>query len=438
MSEYSNAKIEVYGGWREIGGNCIVVRDGDRKVVFDNGIRFRELKRFYSGRVEPLGVAELRDLGIIPGLEVYSGAEALYISHMHMDHVGLLSAVPSDLEVVLPSVRVAEDTLFTWYKGSTTWLAYLPPSYSVKLTDRGYLSEDGYGVVSIPVSHSAYPANSFLYIGKNLTLFYSGDLRLDFLTALNFQDLREVPRKLGIDGIDVALIEGTNFSMELEHFPITPQVFRESLTYALSTYDLVAVSIDPLDLEAFTLILDSAPMFGKQVVISSKRLLWAVDYLKKVMGRQVENICVALEVGLIPQTYVDIIELSEVFKRRKDYIIVIEPVAFLEILRKLKLWSEERRFTNSAVILMDPEPKETVKEVEEGVIARWLNIFGFEVYRLRISGHYLPHQLSELVGVFKPKAFIPIHTENPSLMMSVYRESMERLNPSNPPPLLTS
>ncbi|MEM4952476.1 MAG: hypothetical protein QXV81_09490, partial [Ignisphaera sp.] len=90
--EYNNTRIEIHGGWREVGGNCIVVRDGDRKIVFDNGIRFKELRRFYSGRVEPLGVAELRDLGIIPGLEVYDKAEALYISHAHMDHIGLLSA----------------------------------------------------------------------------------------------------------------------------------------------------------------------------------------------------------------------------------------------------------------------------------------------------------------------------------------------------------
>ncbi|MCE4612284.1 MAG: hypothetical protein F7C07_00420 [Desulfurococcales archaeon] len=41
--------LEFYGGCREIGGNCIVVKDNDRKIVFDNGIRFQVIKRYYGG-----------------------------------------------------------------------------------------------------------------------------------------------------------------------------------------------------------------------------------------------------------------------------------------------------------------------------------------------------------------------------------------------------
>ncbi|MEM0005809.1 MAG: hypothetical protein QW406_02955 [Ignisphaera sp.] len=422
--EYNNTRIEIHGGWREVGGNCIVVRDGGRKIVFDNGIRFKELRRFYSGRVEPLGVAELRDLGIIPGPEVYDKAEALYISHAHMDHIGLLSAVPLDLEVVLPDMQIAEETLFSWYRGSRTWLAYLLPTYRTKIINARNLSEDNHGVIAIPVSHSAYPANSFLYLGKNLTLFYSGDLRLEPLALANVQDLGEVLKKLGIDSVDVALIEGTNFSLELEHFPVTPQLFRESLTYALSIYDLVAISLDPLDLEALLFILSSASMFGRYVAISSKRLLWALDYLRESLGYNLQNVYVALEVGSTPRTPVDTVELAEVINQGKDYILVVEPVAFLEILRKLRLWIRELEFTNSAVILMDPEPRESIKEVEENTIARWLRTLGFEIYRLRVSGHYLPHQLRELIDILKPKTFIPIHTENPLPMETVYKRAM--------------
>lgn len=406
----------------------MVVKDGDKKIVFDNGIRFQKLRLFYSGRVEPLGPTELRDLSIIPGLDVYEKAEALYISHTHMDHIGLLSAVPSELEVVLPNVQIAENTLFSWYRDSRSWFAYLPPRYGVKLADSRCMTEDSHGIVAVPVSHSAYPSNSFLYRGKSLTLFYSGDLRLDPLVDLGAQDLRNAFGNLGIDGVDVALIEGTNFTMELEHFPMTPQLFRESLAHTLSTYDLVALSIDPLDLETFAFVVSSAPMFGKQVVVSSKRLLWAIDYLSKSLGCQPQGVHVALEVGLAPQTHVDMIGLAEVFKQRKDYIIVIEPVALLEVLRKLRLWSRDLRLANSAVILMDPEPREAIKEVEESTVARWLKAFGFVVYRLRVSGHYLPHQLSELIYALKPRVLIPIHTENPSLMISVHRETLERIN----------
>lgn len=63
--------LEVYGGYREIDGNCIVVRDKDKKIVFDNGIRFQVLKRYYRGRIQPLGINELRSIGAIPPLNVF-------------------------------------------------------------------------------------------------------------------------------------------------------------------------------------------------------------------------------------------------------------------------------------------------------------------------------------------------------------------------------
>ncbi len=47
--------IEIYGGYREIGGNCVVIRDGDRKLVLDNGIRFSILRKYYRGGLQPLG-----------------------------------------------------------------------------------------------------------------------------------------------------------------------------------------------------------------------------------------------------------------------------------------------------------------------------------------------------------------------------------------------
>ena len=50
-----STSIEIYGGYREIGGNCVVIRDGDRKLVLDNGIRFSILRKYYRGGLQPLG-----------------------------------------------------------------------------------------------------------------------------------------------------------------------------------------------------------------------------------------------------------------------------------------------------------------------------------------------------------------------------------------------
>ena len=59
--EEKSIKIEIYSGCNEIGGNSVVILDrgSDRKIVFDNGIRFSILRKFYRGSISPLGTAEL-------------------------------------------------------------------------------------------------------------------------------------------------------------------------------------------------------------------------------------------------------------------------------------------------------------------------------------------------------------------------------------------
>jgi len=61
--------ITIYGGYGGIGGNCVVVQEGDRKLIFDYRIRFDIMRRFYGGRVEPLGPVEMIQLGQLKTLQ---------------------------------------------------------------------------------------------------------------------------------------------------------------------------------------------------------------------------------------------------------------------------------------------------------------------------------------------------------------------------------
>lgn len=422
--KFNSIEIEVYGGWKEIGGNCIVVRDGDKKIVFDNGIRFGVLRSMYGGRVEPLGPTEMRSLGVIPDLDVYSDAESLYISHAHLDHVGLLSAVPPEVEVVLPSTKIFEDTLFNWYKGSSKWLSYIPPDFSTRLEEAQPLKQDKHNVVSLPVSHSAYPSRAYLYLGKDTTVFYSGDLRLEPLSTSITMGIDEAVQRIGLDKVDIAIVEGTNFDVEVDHFPVTAQMFRESLALSLTSYELVVTSIDPLDLELFTFLTEFAEMFGRRVVVASKRILWMLQHLAE-LGRMdiVNKVLVAEELEAPTPIVLEGISLvDDVFRIGDSYVLAIEPIALLDILRRLRVWHKEISFVGSIALLSDPEPRESVKEVEESVVARWLRMFGFRVYRLRLSGHYYPHSFAELVKLLRPGKIIPIHTRDPRHMLRLFEK----------------
>lgn len=417
--DYDGTKITVYGGFNEIGGNCVVVEEGDRRIVFDNGIRFSLLRKFYGGRIEPLGPVELRSIGVVPPLDVFQNAQALYISHLHLDHVGLLSLIPPTLRIKVPSIEVLSNTLSTWYKTHRGWLSYVPPDY-LEGIEEVKSEEDENNVIAIPVSHSCFPSYALLYLGKKKTIFYSGDFRIEPLVGMH-RRLDEVLQEVGVEGVDVAILEGTNFGGDLSL--MTPSTFRDSISLVLREYELVSISVDPLDLEGFITISGLSSMLGRGVVISSERLLWILDEVKKVRPQLLDEVYVADELE-VPTMFKSVSLRDEVLTRPESYTLLMEPVGLLQAFRKLRLWGGGANLAGSAVVLMDPEPREGVKEVEEEVLRTWLRSFGVHVVRLRLSGHYLPHQFRNIIEALKPRDVIPIHTEEGDSMKRFFQKLM--------------
>ena len=93
-------------------------------------------------------------------------------------------------------------------------------------------------------------------------------------------------------------------------------------------------------------------------------------------------------------------------------------MGFLEMLRQTRVWGEELP-RGATAILTTPEPLEAESEVEEETLAYWLYSLGVQVYRVRLSGHYYPHELKTILNTIKPKKLVPIHTRHPSLILKL-------------------
>ena len=403
--------IEIYGGYGEIGGNCLVIKDKNRKIVFDNGIRFRVLKEYYRGRIQPLGIKELRSLGAIPSLSVYENADAVYISHYHLDHLGLLGAIPPGTRINVPSINILK-AIEEWYKASPTWLAELPHRSNANISEVVPYKEDDLGVTPIPVSHSAYPAYAFVYRGFDRVIFYSGDLRVNGPSGERINTLENIGRVIRSGDVDVAILEGTNLgSIET---PIGPEEFRNMLYRLAMNSELMIISIDPLDYELFLSIAEFASVLGRGVVVGSSRL---ADVLSTwSLPSQHLEVAVVTELEkplLIPINQVSIRE--EILKKPKEFVLIQEPIGFLEMLRRMRIW-EENLPSGATTIITTPEPLEAESEIEEEVLASWLYSMNINVYRIRISGHYYPHELKNILSKLNSKKLIPIHTKYPRLM----------------------
>ena len=90
--------LTFYGGVDEIGGNKILLKDGDTKVFFDFGMSFAMKKLFYSPPfLSPKSGKSLQEFGILPKLNgVYKfddeepQVDAVFVSHSHLDHSAYL------------------------------------------------------------------------------------------------------------------------------------------------------------------------------------------------------------------------------------------------------------------------------------------------------------------------------------------------------------
>lgn len=181
---------------------------------------------------------------------------------------------------------------------------------------------------------------------------------------------------------------------------------------------LVIVTIDPLDFELLTAISELASLNGRTVVISSSRLVDVFPQWLSMFNIGNLELAVATELEKPSLEPVDFVSLmQDVLENPGSYLLVQETVGFLEVLRQMRLWGEE--LSGDAIsILTTPEPLEAESEVEEETLAYWLYSLGVKVPRVRLSGHYYPHELRNILDIIKTRRLVPIHTRHPKLMLS--------------------
>jgi ribonuclease J len=405
-------EVEVLAGSRSIGGNFVKIKDRDVAVIFDQGVRFDIMNKYYSMHITPQSLQELRALGILPQPEWYDDAEHVYITHMHLDHLGALSNIPKEMTVHLPSMKVYEQQESRW-KLSPTWTALLPRKYYVSVEELKPLEEDQNNVMPVPVSHSAYPSYALLYFGRDETILYTGDFRLEgFLTKREYSSIYGCGSLLEFleDNRDIKveklIIEGTNFGSD--RFPLPPEDAIKTIRRILSNHSPVIATMHSLDLEYALALLKLASELNIKCYIVSESI-----------AKLMED---SANLPTEPEAIEEYVQNLSFLKKRpiagtEDRSIYL--VSYREIVDFIRsLASHEKLSSNMAAILSEPEPQ-VEESTEYDIIANWFSRMQINAYRVRVSGHYYPYQLKTILEIIKPKKIIPVHTLNPQYFRSL-------------------
>jgi ribonuclease J len=123
-------RLTFYGGIREIGGNKILLEDGERRLLLDFGFPYKRFKLFYEEYLQPRSGAGLLDpmvMGLLPPLEgLYrddlpvpglwdkfreatnyrrlDSVDGVLLSHAHLDHSGHIPFLKTGIPVYTSTV----------------------------------------------------------------------------------------------------------------------------------------------------------------------------------------------------------------------------------------------------------------------------------------------------------------------------------------------
>jgi ribonuclease J len=136
LFDLGRVRLHVFGGWKEIGGNQILLEDRDGALLLDFGRPFGRWGTYFTEFLSPrsgLGLRDLLYLGLLPpvpglyrdngedtlfpsdlergllGDHLPSGEEvlALLLSHAHLDHTGAVAYLRRDLPIVATAATAA-------------------------------------------------------------------------------------------------------------------------------------------------------------------------------------------------------------------------------------------------------------------------------------------------------------------------------------------
>lgn len=430
--------LTFYGGVGEVGGNKILVEDGQTRLFLDFGKNFAQERRYFDEPyLAPREEKHLLALGILPEIEgIYKKdprehtLTAVVVSHAHADHIDYVRYLKDDIPIYCSEVT-RDVVIAREWSGRSSSKEYeiagltqkgervpkdfriLPPSERTKV---GNVEIEG-----IPVDHSIPGAIGIIVHTTAGAVVYSGDFRRHGRRAAATQEFAEQARAAS----PVALIiEGTNMvSARLSSENEVEQKVREVVS---ATPKLIMAGFSNVDTDRISTFYNVARSTGRKLVLSMRQgfLLhrmgpaspfdvcdpdvWVFQREKKTTSEWERRVAAA---GCTIVTSQDVRDVQGE---------VILVASFYDMNETVEI----RPGPGSVYILSQSEPFNEEMEIDFEKLVGWLEHYGIPLYNIHASGHAPPHHLKEIIRQIAPKQVFLIHTERPAL----YRRFLEDLS----------
>ena len=385
-------KISFLGGLNEVGKNMTLFEYGEDMFLVDCGLAFPDQDMLGVDLVLPDFTYVERNADRIRGI---------VITHGHEDHIGGLPYLLKVLNVPVYGTNLTIGLI----QGKLREHGLLNSATLNVIKPGDVITLGGFTVEAIHVNHSIPDALGLATRCEGGTVVHTGDFKID-TTPIDggMMDLGRLA-EIGQEGVLCLMSDSTN--AERPGFTESERKVGESFEtlFRKAGNNRIIVATFSSNIHRVQQIMNVAESLGRKVAL---------------VGRSLENVVnISAELGYLNIPEGIVIDINMINRYPADKLVIIttgsqgEPMSALTRMafsdhRKVEIHPNDYVIISATPI---PGNEKTVSRVVNELMKLGADVVYERMYDVHVSGHACQEELKMIMGIVKPKYFIPVHGE---------------------------
>ena len=397
MAKKNKIKIIPLGGLGEIGKNLTVFEYGNEIIVLDCGMAFPD--------EDMPGVdAVIPDITYL--IKNQDKVKALFITHGHEDHIGCIPYFLNEINIPVYGTRMAigliEQKLKEFGRLSVSKLNRVNAGDVINISKN-------FSVEFLRVNHSISDAAGVAIKTPAGTIVHTGDFKIDCTPIQGSMiDLARFGQ-LGTQGVLALMSDSTN--AERPGYTMSERTVGEKFDSIFEkTKKRIIVATFASNVDRVNQIIAAAVKHNRKVAVSGRSMINMIE--------------VATNLGYLDIPKGTLISLDEVRKYNNHQIVIIttgsqgEPMSALTRMafsdhKKIEITKDDLVIISASPI---PGNEKPVSNVINELYHKGAEVIHQSLMEVHVSGHACREELKIIMGLTKPKYFIPVHGEHRHLL----------------------
>ena len=385
-------KVSFLGGLNEVGKNMTLFEYGEDMFLVDCGLAFPDQDMLGFDLVLPDFTYVERNADRIRGI---------VITHGHEDHIGGLPYLLKVLNVPVYGTKLTVGLI----QGKLREHGLLNSASLNVINPGDVITLGGFTVEAIHVNHSIPDALGLAIRCEGGTIVHTGDFKID-TTPIDggMMDLGRLA-EIGQEGVLCLMSDSTN--AERPGFTESERKVGESFEtlFRKAGNNRIIVATFSSNIHRVQQIMNVAASLGRKVAL---------------VGRSLENVVsISAELGYLNVPEGIVIDINMINRYPADKLVIIttgsqgEPMSALTRMafsdhRKVEIHPNDYVIISATPI---PGNEKTVSRVVNELMKLGADVVYEKMYEVHVSGHACQEELKMIMGIVKPKYFIPVHGE---------------------------